>query len=85
MTKVRSFPPDRYVCKDTRVNHKQRPTVFMDSEKNLHRKVIANQKKSIPMTGDATSVLGLKIIHTFIGLGIYDEKGKRKSKTIEIS
>ena len=43
MKKVNANPPDRFHVNDTRVNPKQRPTVLVDTEKILTRKVIANQ------------------------------------------
>ena len=63
----------------------QRPTVLADTEKILARKVIANMSSSVPFTYRVISILALKIFHTLIGLDIYNEKGERKSTTVEIS
>ena len=85
MKNVNANPPDRFHVNDTRVNPKQRPTVLVDTEKILARKVIANMSSGVPFTNNVISILAIKIFHTLIGLDIYNEKGERKSTTVEIS
>ena len=53
-------------------------------EEILHRKIVANQERSIPMTRDVIQTPAVEIFQRLIRLHLFDENGERVNRTTEI-
>ena len=84
LSEIENVASDRLNVEDTRINHKQRPDVLVDTERVLYRKVVANKGTGLPYTKTVMQLLAINIFNKLCSLNLYNESGQRKSPNIEV-
>ena len=68
MAKVENIAHDILNVQDTQYNPTQRPDVLVNTEKILHRKVLANMETVLPYTKCVMQLLAVNIFHKLLSL-----------------
>ena len=84
MSQVENIASDRLNVQDTRYNPKQRPDVLVDTERILHRKVLANMGTGLPYTKCVMQLLAVNIFHKLLRLKLYNDTGQSESPNLEV-